>query len=91
MSRHPTTGLDHVVKAVAAELAVPATIAGRIIEENLDRLRSRRMPADVSAFGYAGALGHHLALTTRGTAIVDLKVSADAIAEIEAHRTCATA
>ena len=81
-----TTGLDHVVSAVAAELAIPAALAGHIVEENLERLATRRMPADVTAFGYAGAAGHHLALTTRGVAICDLAVSAACIAEIEAHR-----
>jgi hypothetical protein len=88
---HANTGLRHVVAAIAAELAVPAVIAGRIVEENLDRLRSRRMPADVSAFGYAGAQGHHLALTTRDVSIVDLKVSAECISAIEAHRAGAPA
>jgi hypothetical protein len=86
MSAQTTTGLDHVVAAVAAELAVTQVIAGRIVEENLERLATRRMPAGVSAFGYAGAHGHHLSLMTGDVAIVDLRVSAESISAIEAYR-----
>ena len=86
-----STAPAHVVAAVATELAVPTAIAARIVDENAERIASRRMPAGVTAFGYAGAQGHHLTLTIGDRSIVELKVSAGAIDEIEAHRAGAPA
>jgi len=79
--------MKHVIDAIAAALDVSQDIAARIHRENSMTLAWKTIPDRVVAIGHAGNHGHHLVLANADHVVIcELRVSVEAIRDIDRHR-----